>query len=101
MAMALRSATRGYRSRYFSRFNAVVAALRSRWAWSTSTAGTLAITFGSQSERTFSRNNSTAQFQRECRWSQAGKGLPPAALVELEANLLDGVAQFRALTWRA
>ena len=53
MAMALSSSTRGKRSRYFSRLRAVVAALRSRWAWSTRTAGNWSKTLGSQSAGSF------------------------------------------------
>src|SRR5512134_390630 len=58
MAMALRVPTRGCRSRYFSRLSALVAALRSRCAWSTNTAGRWASTFSIHDSGTFARHNS-------------------------------------------
>src|SRR6266540_955941 len=58
MAIALSVPTRGCRSRYFSRFRALVAALRSRCAWSTNTAGRLASTFSIHDSGTFARHNS-------------------------------------------
>src|SRR6185436_17179557 len=51
--------TRGWRSRYFSRFKALVAAFRSRCAWSTSTAGSFASTFSIHESGTFARHKST------------------------------------------
>src|SRR5262245_26709435 len=56
--MALSVPTRGCRSRNFSRFKALVAAFRSRCAWSTSTAGRLANTLSNQDSGTLARHNS-------------------------------------------
>src|SRR5207249_5158862 len=61
------------KSRYFSRFNAVVAALRSRCAWSTSTAGRLLNTRGSQPGATFSRNKSIGRMVQAVLASANGK----------------------------
>src|SRR5579864_3603805 len=77
MAMALSSSTRGKRSWYFSRLSADVAALRSRWAWSTNTAGMLASVLGSQSAGIFSRNNSMIAFEDRHR-SRVGLGVAQA-----------------------
>src|SRR6185369_9921419 len=57
MAIPFNSSTWGKRSRYFSRVSALVAAFRSRCAWSMRTAGRFASTFGSQSDGNFSRNS--------------------------------------------